>query len=208
GPPRGAPLDLPPGVPVVSFVSRGLEAYRGFDHFMEIARRVSRRHPDVHFAVCGAEQTYYGNELSHLRAPSFKAHVLERVPVDPSRVHFLGHVPEESVADLFRITTAHFHWTVVHAMSWSPLQALAAGALVIAPDCEPVRDVIQDGANGQLFPPEDVDAAAERILHALADPGAAAAMRARARESILARHAPAVACPKIADFILEGTGAD
>jgi len=206
GPPRGAlpALALPPGVPIVSYVSRGLEAYRGFDHFMEIARRVSSRHPSVHFAVCGAEQTFYGNELSHLRARSFKAHVLERVQVDPSRVHFLGHVSEDAVADLFRVTSAHVHWTVAHTLSWSPLQALSAGALVIASDSEPVRDAIQDGVNGLLFPPEDLDAAADRVLQALRDPEGTSAMRARAREGILARHAPAAACPRIADFILQG----
>jgi glycosyltransferase involved in cell wall biosynthesis len=49
---------VPAETRVVTFVSRGLESLRGFDLFLEVARRVERERPDVLFVVAGGERTH------------------------------------------------------------------------------------------------------------------------------------------------------
>ncbi len=81
---------IPRGTRIVTFVSRGLESIRGFDIFMEVARRIARERPDVLFVVVGSEETYYGWDKLHTGQPSFKKWVLERGDYDLSRFVFLG----------------------------------------------------------------------------------------------------------------------
>ena len=76
---------IPRGTRVVTFVSRGLESIRGFDLFMEVARRIGLERADVLFVVVGGEETYYGWDKLHTGQASFKKWVLERGAITTSR---------------------------------------------------------------------------------------------------------------------------
>ena len=52
------PITWPKDAKVVTYVSRGLEAMRGFDMFMEVAHKVSLIDPDVHFVIAGNPRTH------------------------------------------------------------------------------------------------------------------------------------------------------
>ena len=70
-------------------------------------------------------------------------------------------------------------------LSWSMLEALATGCLVVGSATPPVKEVIEDGVNGLLvdfFEPEQI---AERVIEALENPQKMAAIRTRARETIV-----------------------
>ncbi|HEV3004967.1 MAG TPA: hypothetical protein VGX78_10925, partial [Pirellulales bacterium] len=75
-------LTIEPGTRVVTYVSRGLEAIRGFDIFMQVAKRICRELPDVLFLVAGEERTNYGHEGHHIGQQSFKQYVLSRDDYD------------------------------------------------------------------------------------------------------------------------------
>jgi glycosyltransferase involved in cell wall biosynthesis len=55
---RLAGRGLPAETRVVTFVARGLESLRGFDLFLEMARRIERHRPDVLFVVAGEERSH------------------------------------------------------------------------------------------------------------------------------------------------------
>ncbi|MNE76693.1 GDP-mannose-dependent alpha-(1-2)-phosphatidylinositol mannosyltransferase [compost metagenome] len=74
--------------------------------------------------------------------------------------------------------------TYPFVLSWSVLEAMACGALVIGSDTPPVREVIRTGHNGMLVPFFDTDALAEAILGAVSNPQASAGMRAAARRTV------------------------
>jgi glycosyltransferase involved in cell wall biosynthesis len=57
----------------------------------------------------------------------------------------------------------------------------AAGLPAVAPDLAPVREVVEDGVTGLLFPPDDVRALALALRRLIRDPGMRRAMGARAR---------------------------
>jgi glycosyltransferase involved in cell wall biosynthesis len=100
-----------------------------------------------------------------------------------------------------QISSAHVYLTYPFVLSWSLLEAMSAGCLVIGSDTAPVREVL-DGDNGMLVPFFDVDQLADRVIDALAHPGRFRKIRKAARRTILDRYDLARTClPALLDFV-------
>jgi len=171
--------------PVVTFAARDLEPYRGFPQALEAAAKVIRRHPDALFVFVGGNGVSYGTAAPG--GGAWKDHLLASLDIPPERLLFPGTVPHSVLRQLFRISAAHLYLTYPFVLSWSVLEAMACGALVIGSDTAPVQEVIRSGRNGILVPFFDTDALAEAILDALARPAAFHELRAAARRTIKQR---------------------
>lgn len=163
---------VPPGVRLVTYVSRGLESMRGFDVFMRAAKVVCDRRADVLFAVVGDDRVCYGGDERFTGGKSFKEWVLAQDRYDLDRFVFTGRLPEAELAALLAATDLHVYLTVPFVLSWSVLNAMACGAVVLASDTEPVREVIEPGKTGLLAPFFDPGAFADAIGRVLDDPPA------------------------------------
>jgi glycosyltransferase involved in cell wall biosynthesis len=83
-----------------------------------------------------------------------------------------------------RASDVHVYLTVPFVLSWSLLDAMSTGCLIVASDTAPVREFLEDRVTGLLVPPHDPGALAARIETALdAGPGLDA-LRARARAKV------------------------
>ena len=71
-----------------------------------------------------------------------------------------------------QICDLHIYLTVPFVLSWSLFNALACGAVVLASDTAPVRELIQHRQNGLLAPFFDVDQFTQLALEVLRDPTA------------------------------------
>jgi glycosyltransferase involved in cell wall biosynthesis len=163
---------VPEGTRLVTYVSRGLESIRGFDIFMQAAKRLAGRRKDVLFVVVGEDRVCYGGDLEFTGARSFKEWVLARDEYDLSRFRFTGLLPTPALAHLLAVTDLHIYLTVPFVLSWSLMDALACGATVLASDTPPVREMITHGRNGLLtdfFDAEGLAEAAARVLDAPQD---------------------------------------
>jgi glycosyltransferase involved in cell wall biosynthesis len=192
----------PADAKLVTYVSRGLEAMRGFDLFMEVAHRVSQKRDDVHFVIAGNPQTHYGSEMIGIEEATFKDHVLKKHPYDLNRFHFLDWLSERALVDLFRLSDCHFYWTVPFTLSWSLLQAMSTGCLVIASDTAPVRDAITHGVTGLLVEPNARTDMGEVILKVLEEPDNYRQLRVHARRNMVDSYSFGVCLPKLAEFCL------
>jgi glycosyltransferase involved in cell wall biosynthesis len=85
---------------------------------------------------------------------------------------------------VLQVSAAHVYLTYPFVLSWSLLEALASGCLVVASDTAPVREVIEDGENGLLVGFFDEKALVERVVNALNNPQGMQRMRTAARESV------------------------
>ena len=88
---------------------------------------------------------------------------------------------------LFRVCACHVYLTDPFVLSWSLLEAMACGAVVIGSATPPVQDVILDGVNGHLVDFFDAEALARRIAAVLADPASQQPLRAEARRHVVER---------------------
>lgn len=150
---------------VITFVSRNLEPYRGFHTFMRALPGILKARPNAHVLVVG------GNGVSYGRRPAkgnYRDKYLAELNggIDASRVHFVGRVPYATFLRVLQVSTAHVYLTYPFVLSWSMLEAMAAGCVVIGSRTRPVEEVIRHEENGLLvdfFSPGDLVDAVRRV---------------------------------------------
>src|SRR5690606_22869545 len=91
--------------------------------------------------------------------------------------------------------------TVPFVLSWSMMEAMAAGALIVGSDTEPVREVVDDGRTGLLVPFFEPRRLAERLLEAIAAPERFEDIRRRARVLMLERYDQRELCARYVRLI-------
>jgi glycosyltransferase involved in cell wall biosynthesis len=193
---------LAAGDEVVTFVSRNLEPYRGYHIFMRALPEVLRARPRARVVIVGGEGQSYGGPPREDR--SWKQIFLDEVAggLDLTRVHFLGQVPYPQFAALMQVSMVHAYLSYPFVLSWSMLEAMSAGALVIGSRTAPVEEVIHDGGNGRLVDFFDVTGWSRALVSALADPKASTALRRAARETAVAQYDLATVClPRLIGFV-------
>lgn len=153
------------GDPVITYVARNLEPYRGFHSFMRALEKVQRAHPRCHAVIVGGDDVSYGQKPAD--APNWREKLLREVKLDATRTHFLGKVPYDVYRRVLQVSAAHIYLTYPFVLSWSMLEALASGCLVIGSRTGPVQEVISEGINGLLTDFFDAGALADRIVQAL-----------------------------------------
>ncbi|SDF57576.1 glycosyltransferase [Thalassobaculum litoreum] len=139
---------LKKGDKIVTYVSRNLEPYRGFDILFEAIKILRRRAPDIRFVLIGGDDISYGK-----RAPngmSWREYFLNEEPEAIENVAFVGKLPYSMFLDLFNITQVHLYLTVPFVLSWSMLEAMALEACVLGSRVHPVQEVVSDRQNGLL----------------------------------------------------------
>lgn len=173
---------------IVTFVARNLEPYRGFHIFMRALPAILKARPNAQICIMGGDGVSYGTKP--VRHESWREAMLEELQgqLDLTRVHFLGSVPYEDYLALLDRSRAHVYLTYPFVLSWSMLEAMAMGCLVIGSDTTPVAEVIRNGENGFLVPFFDVPKLADTVIEALAHPRRHRDMRQAARQTITDRY--------------------
>lgn len=198
---RVAGHEIPDGLKVVTYATRGMESMRGFDIFMKAAQQVAQRRTDVLFAVVGQDRICYGGDQKHTDGKTFKEWVLSQGTYDLSRFLFTGLLPEVELARLFAFTDLHVYLTVPFVLSWSLFNALACGAPVLCSDTAPVRELVTDGVTGMLRPFFDVEGFAEAIDRACDDPAALRPLGAAGAELVRNQYSLELCLPRFVDLL-------
>ena len=190
-----------PATRIVTYVSRGFESMRGFDLFMRAARIMARQNPDIIFLIAGADQGNYGGDEAYLpEGMTFKQWVLSRDAYDPERFRFLGRLPEADLGRLLALTDLHVYLTVPFVLSWSMMDAMSCGAVVLGSDTPPVREMIRDGENGILADLFDVEAIAEKARPVLRDPNAFRPLGRAAEQMITQNYSVESVLPRMSEM--------
>jgi glycosyltransferase involved in cell wall biosynthesis len=170
---------------LITYVARNLEPYRGFHVFMRAIPEIQRRRPKARIVIVGGDEVSYSPRLRH--GETYRARILRELggKIDLSRVHFLGRIPYAQYLEVLRRSSVHVYLTYPFVLSWSLLEAMSAGCLVIGSRTPPVEEVMRDGENGLLvdfFSPEGI---AERMDFALGRQKEMASIRRKARETVV-----------------------
>ncbi len=179
---------------VITYVARGMEEYRGFPQFMEAVAHLQKERPNLYVVVLGNDRVAYGAARADGR--SFKEWALDEFEFDMDRLHMPGLQPLTVFADLMKITSAHVYLTVPFVLSWSLMEAMSAGALIVGSDTEPVREMVTDGENGVLVDFFDVDALVKKLCHILDNKAEYYPLKGKARETILEQYSTTDLLPR------------
>ncbi len=190
----GASLDLSnghtlrAGDEVLTFVNRNLEPYRGYHIFMRALPAVLAARPDAQVVIVGGDSVSYGNAPAGKMG--WKDTILDEVrgQIDLTRVHFVGKISYAHFIALMQIARVHAYLTYPFVLSWSMVEAMAAGALVVGSRTAPVQEMIRHGENGLLVDFFDVGAWSDTLIDTLANPARFDGLRAAARRSVVSQY--------------------
>ena len=104
------------------------------------------------------------------------------------RVHFVGKVPYEHYKALIQVSAAHVYLTYPFVLSWSCIEAMSMGALVIGSKTAPVEEAITHGKNGLLVDFFDDEGMANTVVKALNHPEKYQHLRDAARKTAIERY--------------------
>ena len=139
---------------------------------LDIALRALTQVPGVALAIAGD-----GPDRAELERLTAELGLQERV-------RFLGAQPRERVLELFRASDASLLSSSWENFPHTVVEALAAGAPVLATAVGGVPEVVRDGVNGLLVPAGDADALAAAIRRFFADEELRARLAAAAAPSV------------------------
>lgn len=179
-------LDLSEAKEIVTYVSRGLEPFRGFPQFIKAVEILQKKRPECHVVIVGSEDVFYSKKPDN--GNTYKSLALETTCLDMSRIHFTGWLDESQYRQVLQASTVHVYLTYPYVLSWSLMEALSTGCIVVASKTPPVEEVIAHGVNGFLTDFFSPEAIADSIEQALASSKTLDAMRKAARETIVNRY--------------------
>ena len=168
---------------IITFVNRNLEPYRGYHSFMRALPKILAARPNARVLIVGGDGVSYGAKAPE--GKTWKQIFLDEVKsrINLERVHFLGNVPYPIFTQLLQLSSCHVYLTYPFVLSWSCIEALSTGCLVIGSDTGPVREVIEHGVNGLLVDFFNYEAIADAVIRSLSDPASFIRMRQNARAS-------------------------
>ena len=190
------------GDEVLTFVNRNLEPYRGYHIFMRALPEILAARPQAQVIIVGGDEVSYG--AAPKGAKGWKELILSEVrdKIDLNRVHFMGKVPYPVFVNVMQVSRAHAYLTYPFVLSWSMLEAMAAGCLVVGSKTAPVEEVLAHEKTGLLVDFFDVKGWSETLIDTLAEPEKYQHLRVAAREFAVQNYDLKTVClPKMVEFI-------
>jgi len=156
-------LGMATDAPLVTLLAR-FQSVKGHEIFLDAARRISRRVPEIRFAIAGE------NVFGLTADEALKRKVVSQVQADAhlrERVEFLGWVdrPEELLAasDVL-VCSSRFE-----SFGMVLVEAMASGVPVVSTQAGGPAEIVVDGETGYLVPPDHPDLIADRVMTLLED---------------------------------------
>lgn len=153
---------------------------------MRALEKVQKAHPTCQALIVGGDDVSYGGQPKD--AKNWREKMLAEVQLDPQRTHFLGKLRYDAYCKVLQVSAAHVYLTYPFVLSWSMLEAMASGCLLIGSRTGPVQEVIEDGVNGLLVDFFDTGAMADRIVESLERQAALQPLRDAARQTVINRY--------------------
>lgn len=161
-------LGISTGAKVIGVIAR-ISPLKGHEFIIKAAPKIIAKHPDAKFLFVG--DGHIRKEMEVLAAQN---HVLDRII-------WAGLRPYREIPGLLTAMDVVVHTSLREGLARVLPQALLAGVPVVSYDVDGAREVVISGRTGWLVPPKSIDALADAVCDALADPARAKALALEGR---------------------------
>jgi glycosyltransferase involved in cell wall biosynthesis len=192
--------ELRQGEPIITFVSRTIEPYRGCHSFIRSIPLIEELQPNARVVIVGAEKSVsYGSVCPQ---GEWKDRFMAEIEgsYDPSRLHFAGSLGYADFLTLLKLSQAHVYLTCDLSLR-AQLEAMSTACAIVGSATAPVMEVIRDGHNGLLVDFFSPKAIAEAVDQLLRDRKLAKQLGAQARKDALARYSLERCLPRQLELI-------
>jgi mannosyltransferase len=211
--PHGVDTDTyaPPPSRAAAFAQTGLpgryaigcfgrvRAQKGTDVFVDAMCRLLPRYPDFTAVMVGAitsEQSGFANDLrNRIEAAGLQ-----------SRIVITGELEIEDVQRWYQRLTIYAFTSRNEGFGLTLIEAMSAGAALVASRAGAAELVVEDGVTGILTPPGDVDALVAALEPLMRDPASATAMGERGRARVLEKFSLDAEAARIAEVYRDVIG--
>ena len=174
---------IPADVPLITYVTRCFEPYRGWPQVAEGLALLMQRNPRAHVLLVGSDEVAYGAKRGD--GLSWREWALKEWPMDPNRLHQLPALSYNDYKRVIQRSWVHVYWTVPFILSWSLMEAMACGCCIVASATPPVKEMITSGDQGRLVDFFDPDALAQQADYLLQSQEQRQLLGQNARQRIL-----------------------
>ncbi|HEY7547675.1 MAG TPA: glycosyltransferase [Blastocatellia bacterium] len=162
-----------------------IEERKGIGELMEAWRGFSEAHPEWQLVVVGrAADKRLASRLRQTEG-----------------VLIAGQVPHERVVKYLQAADAYIQPSRLEGLANATMEAMAAGLPVITTDTCGQRELIEDGVNGWLVPPNNADALRQAVESLADDLEQAKRMGEAARRTIETKFNPQIETARLADIL-------
>lgn len=175
--PKPSAKNRAPGPFRIGFAARDLSSAKGFEDFVQIAKILSVRMPELEFYICGEKNilySYEGNFLRSINSPpedKFFDYIIKREGIEiGEKFKYMGFLPYDKYQqfitdmDLFLYPLRH------GSLNWGILEMLIRGKMIIASNNCFLPEVIKDGVNGFIRSLDDQEAWVELVISIAKNP--------------------------------------
>jgi glycosyltransferase involved in cell wall biosynthesis len=145
----------PPSEGFTLFCNRSWESNYGVDVLAKAFVKVAQQKPEVSLLLLGG-----GSQGSIIRQILSKGNVIDRVT-------FPGHINNRELPRFYQMADLYISPSHVDGSSVSLMEALACGLPCLVSDIPANKEWVFDDQNGWLFPDNDANALAAKIIHAI-----------------------------------------
>lgn len=192
--PELTPAPRQPGPFRIGFAARDLSSAKGFEDFVQIAKKIAAHLPEVEFHLCGGKTTFYGYESEFLKKngqgpeDTFFDYILRREQLAlGTQFKYHGSLPHQDYQAFLSNMDVMLYPLRHGSLNWGLIEMLLLGKLVIASDNCFIPEVITDGVNGFMRPLSDQNAWVETVLKIAGDMAGYEPISRQAREAAIAR---------------------
>jgi glycosyltransferase involved in cell wall biosynthesis len=173
---------------VITFINHNLEPYRGYHIFMRALPELLKKRPNAQVVMLGGDETSYGARPP--KGKTWKQIFIDEVrdkisDQDWKRVHYLGRVPYGRFLNMMQVSRVRIYLTYPFVLSWSLLEAMSAGAAIVASDTAPVKEAMVDGETGLFIDFFDQVGLVEKTCQLLDDKALREKLGTAARQHIV-----------------------
>jgi len=136
----------------LTYATRGMEPMRAFEHFVTIAANLLSKNIFQSCIVGGKDKAFYRKLPPNTRSMgSYARDVFAQHKIDAQRIIWKGLLGYTEYKQLLLNSGLHVYFTRPFVPSWSLVDAMSSGCLVVASDLPCVREIVSTGSDSSVL---------------------------------------------------------